>query len=363
MGVKTGDRVRFLNSVGGGVVDRIVDGIAYVEDEDGFVTPVLVREVVVVGNETSTKDKISAKSPENEDVKPEPKPVPVIEEDDFLDEPFEETPEGEKITLQLAFMPMELKKLDTTTWETYLVNDSNYWLSVVLMAKGNEQESWNLISATNVEPGTQVFLAEITTDDLPELDKVKLQYLAFKREKSFESKPPVEIVEKIDTTKFFKLHCYSPTVYFEEPVIKFDLVKADEPLRARRGNDSGKLEKELTAKRAADLRPTTRRIKKRTPVVDPMAPLVVDLHIAELVDKVRGMTSADILNRQVDEFRAAMDANMRYKGKKIVFIHGKGEGVLRNALLKEMNHRYKNCEVRDASFKEYGFGATEVIIR
>jgi len=45
-----------------------------------------------------------------------------------------------------------------------------------------------------------------------------------------------------------------------------------------------------------------------------------------------------------------------------VFIHGKGEGVLRNALLKELRTKYKGCRSQDASFREYGFGATMVTI-
>ena len=74
------------------------------------------------------------------------------------------------------------------------------------------------------------------------------------------------------------------------------------------------------------------------------------------------MSPADILNLQIDEFRRVMDANMRNHGQKIVFIHGKGEGVLRNALTKELNYRYKTCRVQDASFQEYGYGATQVTI-
>ena len=52
---KVGDIVRFLNSVGGGRIVRIKDNMAYVEDEDGFETPVLIRECVVVGNVADSK--------------------------------------------------------------------------------------------------------------------------------------------------------------------------------------------------------------------------------------------------------------------------------------------------------------------
>ena len=53
---------------------------------------------------------------------------------------------------------------------------------------------------------------------------------------------------------------------------------------------------------------------------------------------------------------------MELKGKKIVFIHGKGEGVLRKNILQELKYRYKGCVWQDASFREYGFGATLVKI-
>ena len=47
-GIKAGDMVRFLNAVGGGRVVRIDGNLAYVDD-DGFETPVLLSECVVVG--------------------------------------------------------------------------------------------------------------------------------------------------------------------------------------------------------------------------------------------------------------------------------------------------------------------------
>ena len=43
-----GDKVRFLNAVGGGIVRRMEGEMAYVEEPDGFETPILSRECVVV---------------------------------------------------------------------------------------------------------------------------------------------------------------------------------------------------------------------------------------------------------------------------------------------------------------------------
>jgi dsDNA-specific endonuclease/ATPase MutS2 len=114
----------------------------------------------------------------------------------------------------------------------------------------------------------------------------------------------------------------------------------------------------MRAKRQADKpnRQPVQRKEKRAQIIE------VDLHIHELLDSTAGLSNSDMLEVQLNEFRRVMNENLRNKGQKIVFIHGKGEGVLRNALLKELNYKYKQCSVQDASFREYGFGATQVTI-
>ena len=74
------------------------------------------------------------------------------------------------------------------------------------------------------------------------------------------------------------------------------------------------------------------------------------------------MSAADIKEYQLGVFRKILAAHIKHKGQRIVFIHGKGEGVLRNAMIQELKHKYKNCSFQDASFQQYGFGATMVIV-
>ncbi|MDD3908240.1 MAG: Smr/MutS family protein, partial [Bacteroidales bacterium] len=69
-----------------------------------------------------------------------------------------------------------------------------------------------------------------------------------------------------------------------------------------------------------------------------------------------------MLKYQMDTFRKVMDEHRSKKAFKIVFIHGKGDGVLRSAILNELKTKYKSCKWQDASFREYGFGATMVTI-
>jgi dsDNA-specific endonuclease/ATPase MutS2 len=91
--------------------------------------------------------------------------------------------------------------------------------------------------------------------------------------------------------------------------------------------------------------------------------LEVDLHAEALLETTAGMTAFDILNYQLDVVRNTLNENMKFKNKKIVFIHGKGDGVLRNAIGQELRRKYPRCISQDASFQKYGFGATMVIIK
>lgn len=88
----------------------------------------------------------------------------------------------------------------------------------------------------------------------------------------------------------------------------------------------------------------------------------IDLHAHEVLETTSGMSASDIKEYQLTIFRRTMQDHMEEKGRKIVFIHGKGNGVLRKAILDELKYAYKTCEWQDASFQQYGFGATMVTI-
>lgn len=344
---QVGDIVRYLNSVGGGKIVRIDGNMAYV-DEDGFETPVLLKECVVV-----TPSQPKAKSESKFVAPPTVVPAPAPKQGETV----EETPAGEKLNIVLAYEPEEIKHLNTTEYDAYLVNDSNYYLYFTYLVKSNLHD-WVTRFAGIVEPGIQVHLEHVTRDMVNSIDRVAIQYIAFKQGKEFKLKAPVAVEYAVDNTKFFKLHCFHDNDYFDTPVIAFDIVKNDIPQRSV-VFDSGHLEEAMLRKKAAD-KPERRNVEKkqrRQGVVE------VDLHISELLDSTAGLSNTEMLEVQLKEFNSVMQKYQRDKGTKIVFIHGKGEGVLRNALLKELKYKYKNCDVQDASFREYGFGATQVTIR
>lgn len=358
--IQKGDIVRYLNSTGGGTVVRIEGQLAYVEDEDGFETPALIKECVVVahnGEKPSTDKFVEIPKPGKKETKA-PGPAVVRAEDIFPES--EETPEGEKISAILAYEPREIKHLQTTTFDAYLVNDSNYYLLFAYMTRPDSCD-WTIRYAGRIEPGIQLYLGEVKREDLPQMDRVALQYVAYKEGREFKLKSPGAIETRLDTTKFCRLHCFHENEYFTTPVIAVEIVKRD-VLQRSMAIDSSTLEDVMRAKKASDI-PRRQPILRKEKKSDPNAPLVVDLHIAELIDDLRGLSNSDMLNKQIDEFRKVMDENLKNHGKKIIFIHGKGEGVLRQAILKELKYRYKEHKYQDASFREYGYGATQITIK
>ena len=88
----------------------------------------------------------------------------------------------------------------------------------------------------------------------------------------------------------------------------------------------------------------------------------VDLHIEQLTDSHRGMSNGEIIVIQLNYFRTRLDKAIEHNIQKIVFIHGVGNGVLKSEIIRILNG-YPGISFHDASYKRYGYGATEVVIK
>ncbi len=101
--------------------------------------------------------------------------------------------------------------------------------------------------------------------------------------------------------------------------------------------------------------------KKVKPKERVLPPMVVDLHIHQLVNDQKGLSNYDMLTIQVDTAKRQLEFAMKKRIQRIVFIHGIGEGVLK-AELEFLFKRYDNLQFYDADYQKYGRGATEVYI-
>ena len=380
--MKIGDKVRFLSETGGGKVAGFQGkDIVLVEDEDGFQIPTPVNDVVVVeqddyamGKMISAKMEAQQKAEEhaNTELHNDSRSIKsilnehdadvdmTVEEYDAADREITFRPQvqertgGNKLSAYLAFVPIDIKEGTNTRFETYMVNDSNYYVHYTyLVAEGN---AWTLKSEGEIEPNTKLFIEEFGREALNEMGHIAIQMIAYKKDKPFLLKPATDVQFRLDPVKFYKLHLFEENDFFETPALIYTIVENDEVARPL-VVDAKRLKEQMYKDEKVVANTSKKKSKKDDGTV------VIDLHADEVLETTAGMNSADILHYQMDIFKKAMDEYRKKKGQKIIFIHGKGEGVLRSALIHELNYRYKGCTYQDASFQEYGYGATQVTIK
>lgn len=342
--MKIGDTVRFLNDVGGGKVSRIEGKTAYVIDSDGFETPVLLTQCVVVPSAETTQPAESLKSVKSlETFKSVETPTPV--------KPAQKAP---GFNVSLLFEPQDIKRLSQTKFDLYLVNDTNYTLHYAVSSRDRLDSKWSLVAAGEAEPCTQEFLGEAMPTDLNRFENISIQLIAVKTDADFELMPPMGMETRFDVTRLAKLHCFTATAYSATPVLTVPVVTNGKIIRPV---DYDRLT--VPAEPQTESKPKSRPAEKNRKE----GPEVIDLHAHELLDSTAGMQPAEILAYQLDVFDKKMKEASKKPGTTLIFIHGKGEGVLRKAILDNLRRKWPRCETQDASFLEYGFGATQITIR
>jgi len=393
-----GDKVRFLNTTGGGKIAGFQGkDLVLVCDDDGFEIPTLRSEIVVVETDnynlvrkpvpskerasTSESDGLShtsikaalaahaaaANGGENgasaEELL-EDESEPADKEITFQPRPLERRG-ADQVNFYIGFLPVDSRALSQTEFEVYLINDSNLYVRFLLLTQEGEQ--YSLRHEGLVLPNQKLLLETIGHTDLPQWERLTFQLLAYKTDKPFALKSPQNITLRVDGTKFYKLHCFAASDFFNDPALVRSLVSEDRPAQsvsiAAETVEEALITPEVVRQSAERLKQQPARAMDKSVTLDRNAIVEVDLHADVLLDSTSGLTPTDILMMQIKAFHDTMRQYAKDKGRRIVFIHGKGEGVLRATLLKELKNHYRHCTHQDASFREYGFGATMVTVR
>ena len=348
MEMNIGDKVRYLDAVGGGVVTAFKGkDMVIILEEDGFETPVFKRQCVVIESVAPqlqpSKPSINVPNPKSQKV----------ETNKVIITKTPETREGEYLNIFLAYLPSPDKSFTDSIFECYLINDSNYTLMFNYASCSGK--TWKSRATGTLEPNSKLFIEEFNKESIPELEKISFQCIAFKSEAFYSFKNTISVELRLDTIKFYKIHCFRENDYFDEDALVVSVVKRDIPDKGLFVS-ADEIARAIRQKEPEKSRVSEPLLKKKNEILE------VDLHIGSLLDTTAGMNNADMLKYQMDTFRKIMEEHHSKKAFKIVFIHGKGDGVLRSAILNELRTKYKSCKWQDASFREYGFGATMVTI-
>lgn len=353
MNVTVGCKVRFLNDVGGGEVIRFIDKrTALVKTYDGFEMPALISELVVV--EPAVDELLQSRPVQEKDLSAstQKKKAKLTDSKGTEKELEQADSSGDEISLDIAFVPSNPNALQQSNFDLFLVNDSSYRVFYVLSEVIHESHS--PISSGILQPNTKFLVKRLASDEIRRLISLNLQTIYYKNI-TFKPFQPEYYDFEIDPIKLYKKGNFLPNDFFDANAYIISIASTKREVLIRHLTDKAiaeaikQKEKPILAK---EVKKTDLEIEE------------VDLHIHELIDDWKDLTPGEILKIQLARFETALEGGLNSPTtKRMVFIHGVGNGKLKYEITKLLNSKYPKLRYQDASFKEYGFGATMVFLR
>ena len=342
-----GDRVRFLNEVGGGKVVKYIDNeTVTVLNEDDFEIPVLMNELILDQAPNYSSASSSSGSIQTQQTNSVSN-LPSEPEDDYVKE-------DDTLAAFLAFVPHDQKNKADSALTLHLINDSNYKVFANVLLKYG---AFHVSHPKSIPANLKVELKTIEKNEMNDIDSISVHMIFYKNE-PHELKPVISKEIKINPLKFFKESTYTENDFFDEKAHLITIVDESIPTVEKFPEISAEELKKAIQTKEYDSKKINKKPESKSS--KPSEIREVDLHIHELLDQHDGMSPQEILDYQMDHFRKEMQKAIADKAKKVVFIHGKGNGSLKSELRRELKHKYRKHQFQDASFQQYGFGATMV---
>ena len=358
MKFRKGDKVKFLNDIGQGEIVRFQDkNIAIVLNEDGFEIPVLMSELLKIEGDYVFDDKTKNVEPKIESPFRTTN-IPEEMEDDLEEDGLNI---DNKANIFFALVPENQKDMIGSDLKAFLINDSNFRMLYTVSKTENEFQC--LFAYGNLEDNTKVELGKIKRDELNDFEELNFQLIFF-RKGNYYLLNPINKNWNVKPTRFFKQNTFGQNDFFHENAFIYELTGKEINLADHISDEDiakAKKEKEQPLRPSAEQAgPVQFKGSKKAKAEEIEE---VDLHIQELVDDHTNLSNAEILDIQMSRFTTSLDGGIISGTRKMVFIHGVGNGRLKHEILKTLDRKYPKVRYQDASFKEYGYGATMVILK
>lgn len=356
MQYKPGDKVRFLNEKGGGTVMKILnDFMVSVAIEDGFEIPTLSSNLVLVEQGNNQQAIFTHETEKKQE--PKVQPAPATEETEAASS-LTKPSSGQDIAhgIYLCYVPADQQWLVTGNIEIFLVNYTVYDLLYSLFLK-NEEGGFSGIDYGVLPKESKVRIETIVHEDLNTWTSGTVQLLLHK-DSNEKLLMPVSANFRIKGSKFYREDSFHEFgLLRNKKSIVYTLCELDrvqstaEFLLAQKEGDTTLPEKakQFRPEAIIDLYQTAPREAE------------IDLHISALRDRYDQLSPHEILTIQLTTFERLLDSALACNYAKVVFIHGIGNGSLKEAIIQKIRE-YSDIEFRNAPFTRYGNGAIELIL-
>lgn len=313
MKFKLGDFVRFVDERIEGYITRVIDDqTVAVTDQDGFEIPVVISQITWVhGHEPAGHGNI-------------PKDVEAVEEH------FES---------QGVYLAVVSDERTASVVHFHILNRSSFRLLAAIKTEKDGRFKGEFSGEVDKQSATKVFSA--TLSELDKWPEFHIQVLRYTHE---DKKPelPLFISRRFRGKDFAgakkQISLLKSTGW---------IFQLDEPEMII---DAQKL-KESFYKPAAEKKLIENPGKE------------VDLHIEKLRDDYQFLNKSEMLEIQLTTFKKLLEAAIVHKLDSIIFIHGTGNGILKNEIHKILGKHAQVKTFMDARKEKFGYGATQVVLK
>jgi hypothetical protein len=342
MGLKAGDKVRFLDEKGAGFITRFVDNKnVLVEMEDGFEIPYpLAKLVPAVAEISPAMPKVSA-SPEI-----------------FESHPVQSSYSAKGLQSEgvfLVYLPADPGFPLNGHFQVMLFNMTSYQIQYTISSK--QIGIYTTESVGTLASKQSLKIRDIKPEEIERWASLLVEILYFSYE-PFDPLEPLSRVLKQKPAKFYKQSSLSSAGLTADPAIVVDLTRSMQKGQEEEYFEEKDFTKIVFDKEQSKERPVSRQSDKNNSALE----WEVDLHLEELVDTIRGMNNAQMIDIQLRHFQKKLDEAAALNIRKIVFIHGVGNGRLKQEIRKILA-THSDLRFHDASYGTYGFGATEIVFK
>jgi len=381
MKFQVGDKVKFLNTKGGGIISKVISpSLVNVMIEDGFEIPTITNELVkiepqgraermfdedfsvggqrsavssqqsVIGNQRSAVSGQQSvdRRPPTADREPE--------------QPDRQTALGNysfraknNPGVYLVFVPHDQKWLVTGMVEIFLVNYTSYDVLYAFYLEGEKKligKDYDILFS-----GNKIHIDTIDRDELLKWTKGIIQ-LIFYNEEPEKIFMPVSAEFDISPRRFNDEHNYNNSQFMEERLLLVSLIQVA-ALNPVVSMEESKMDEEaMIRQKALEIKPSSLIEKHMTGPRE----AVVDLHIGELIADYKHLSPNEIMKIQMDYFTKCIESAVDRNFRKVTFIHGVGNGSLKSAIMKKVQD-YEHAESHLASLAKFGVGAIDVNIK
>lgn len=305
-----GDQVRALHSDEAGFITKIIDDKTIeIEIEDGFTIPILIKNVVLVKREESEYFDQNQQTPvENNIVKKS----------------------ATHLGIYLAFIPVSENFVDL-----HFINNTDYELLITAHSVSEKSIKGEFSIQSN--PKSHTLLNKWNIKSFEKWNALQIDLLYFQKQ-SIIYKSPLSKKIKFQAKSFFNNFKLVPLIEQKGYLYQLDL--------------DAKIISSTLLSNSSSLEIQHVDVPEST----------IDLH-AELFPSTEGMSSHEILSRQLQIFTQKLDMAVATGMSEITFIHGSGTGVLKANIHKLLSKRPHIAYFQDAQKNKFGYGATYVKIK